>query len=170
MASLILFNKETAGSCTTYPANLRGNGCSADAAILAAQIIHSITPKRIFRKPKRCFVQCLESRGIILTSLFQKLGILDCDVLAIQEPWRNPFTMLAQLRTCMARLNGYLYRINISRMDQPAYGQARENCRAFPLLMSEVDDIPNRNAAIGFPTPSFWEKNHPQTIKTEFQI
>ncbi|EGC43683.1 predicted protein [Histoplasma capsulatum var. duboisii H88] len=35
MASLILFNKETAGSCTTYPANLRGNGCSADAAIVS---------------------------------------------------------------------------------------------------------------------------------------
>ena len=32
-----------------------------------------------------------KSRDVVLASLFQKRGVLKYDILAIQEPWRNPF-------------------------------------------------------------------------------
>lgn len=32
-----------------------------------------------------------KSRDVVLASLFQKSEVLDYDILAIQEPWRNPF-------------------------------------------------------------------------------
>lgn len=32
-----------------------------------------------------------KSRDFVLASLFQKSEVLDYDILAIQEPWRNPF-------------------------------------------------------------------------------
>jgi len=40
-------------------------------------------------------------------------------------------SVLAQLRTGMARLNGYLYRINVAETDQCACGQARETVEHF---------------------------------------
>jgi hypothetical protein len=40
-------------------------------------------------------------------------------------------SVLAQLQTGMARLNGYLYRINIAQMDQCECGQARETVEHF---------------------------------------
>ncbi|KAF4237714.1 hypothetical protein CNMCM8980_002373 [Aspergillus fumigatiaffinis] len=43
----------------------------------------------------------------------------------------NEATVLAQLRTGMARLNGYLYRINVAQTDQCACGQARETVEHF---------------------------------------
>lgn len=36
-------------------------------------------------------VQRLETRDVVLPSLFQNQRILEYDILAIQEPWRNPF-------------------------------------------------------------------------------
>jgi hypothetical protein len=39
--------------------------------------------------------------------------------------------VLAQLRTGMTRLNGYLYRINVADTDQCACGQARETVEHF---------------------------------------
>jgi hypothetical protein len=44
--------------------------------------------------------------------------------------WKEA-TVLAQLRTGMARLNGYLYRINVADTDQCACGQARETVEHF---------------------------------------
>lgn len=44
--------------------------------------------------------------------------------------WKKA-SVLAQLRTGMARLNGYLYRINVADTDQWAYGQARETVEYF---------------------------------------
>ncbi|KAI2811952.1 transcriptional regulator family: Zinc finger, CCHC-type [Aspergillus niger] len=44
--------------------------------------------------------------------------------------WKEA-TVLAQLRTGMARLNGYLYRINAAQTDQCACGQARETVEHF---------------------------------------
>ncbi|KAJ5300232.1 hypothetical protein N7508_007475 [Penicillium antarcticum] len=44
--------------------------------------------------------------------------------------WKEA-TVLAQLRTGMARLNGYLYRINAAATDQCACGQAKENVEHF---------------------------------------
>ncbi|KAI3001542.1 hypothetical protein CBS147482_6867 [Aspergillus niger] len=44
--------------------------------------------------------------------------------------WKEA-TVLAQLRTGMARLNGYLYRINVAQTDQCACGQARETVEHF---------------------------------------
>ena len=44
--------------------------------------------------------------------------------------WKET-TVLAQLRTGMARLNGYLYRINVAQTDQCACGQARETVEHF---------------------------------------
>ena len=38
--------------------------------------------------------------------------------------WKEA-SVLAQLRTGMARLNGYLYRINVAETDQCACGQAK---------------------------------------------
>lgn len=43
----------------------------------------------------------------------------------------NEASVLAQLRTGMARLNGYLYRINAAQTDQCACGQARETVEHF---------------------------------------
>jgi hypothetical protein len=40
-------------------------------------------------------------------------------------------TVLAQLRTGMVRLNGYLYRINVAQTDQCACGQAKETVEHF---------------------------------------
>lgn len=44
--------------------------------------------------------------------------------------WREA-SVLAQLRTGMARLNGYLYRINAAQTDQCVCGQARETVEHF---------------------------------------
>ncbi|KAI2955871.1 hypothetical protein CBS147352_10985 [Aspergillus niger] len=44
--------------------------------------------------------------------------------------WKEA-TVLAQLRTGMARLNEYLYRINVAQTDQCACGQARETVEHF---------------------------------------
>ncbi|KAI2864678.1 hypothetical protein CBS11852_11527 [Aspergillus niger] len=44
--------------------------------------------------------------------------------------WKEA-TVLAQLRTGMARLNGYLYRINVAQTDQCACGQAKETVEHF---------------------------------------
>ncbi|KAJ5471428.1 hypothetical protein N7530_008785 [Penicillium desertorum] len=44
--------------------------------------------------------------------------------------WKEA-SVLAQLRTGMARLNGYLYRINVADTDQCACGQARETVEHF---------------------------------------
>jgi hypothetical protein len=44
---------------------------------------------------------------------------------------RKEAAVLAQLRTGMARLNGYLYRINAAESDQCACGQARESVEHF---------------------------------------
>ncbi|KAJ5543770.1 hypothetical protein N7494_005049 [Penicillium frequentans] len=44
--------------------------------------------------------------------------------------WKEA-TVLAQLRTGMARLNGYLYRINAADTDQCACGQAKETVEHF---------------------------------------
>ena len=44
--------------------------------------------------------------------------------------WKEA-SVLAQLRTGMARLNGYLYRINVAETDQCACGQARESVEHF---------------------------------------
>ncbi|CAP79219.1 Pc06g02260 [Penicillium rubens Wisconsin 54-1255] len=44
--------------------------------------------------------------------------------------WKEA-SVLAQLRTGMARLNGYLYRINVADTDQCACGQARETMEHF---------------------------------------
>ncbi|CRG92890.1 hypothetical protein PISL3812_09965 [Talaromyces islandicus] len=44
--------------------------------------------------------------------------------------WKEA-SVLAQLRTGMARLNGYLYRINAAQTDQCACGQARETVEHF---------------------------------------
>ncbi|KAI2930361.1 hypothetical protein CBS147321_10549 [Aspergillus niger] len=60
--------------------------------------------------------------------------------------WKEA-TVLAQLRTGMARLNGYLYRINVAQTDQCACGQNKRNRGAFSLPVSEVDcatDIPRK--------------------------
>ena len=46
---------------------------------------------------------------------------------------RKEAAVLAQLRTGMARLNGYLYRINAAESDQCACGQARESVEHFPF-------------------------------------
>jgi hypothetical protein len=45
-------------------------------------------------------------------------------------PWKEA-SVLAQLRTGMARLNRYLYRINIAQTDQCECGQARETVEHF---------------------------------------
>ncbi|KAJ5365303.1 hypothetical protein N7517_008189 [Penicillium concentricum] len=47
-----------------------------------------------------------------------------------QLSWKEA-SVLAQLRTGMARLNGYLYRINVAETDQCACGQARETVDHF---------------------------------------
>ncbi|KAJ9481395.1 hypothetical protein VN97_g12085 [Penicillium thymicola] len=44
--------------------------------------------------------------------------------------WKEA-SVLAQLRTGIARLNGYLYRINVAQTDQCACGQARETVEHF---------------------------------------
>jgi ribonuclease HI len=44
--------------------------------------------------------------------------------------WKEA-SVLAQLRTGMARLNGYLFRINVAETDQCACGQARETVEHF---------------------------------------
>jgi hypothetical protein len=44
--------------------------------------------------------------------------------------WKEA-SVLAQLRTDMARLNGYLYRINVAQTDQCECGQARETVEHF---------------------------------------
>lgn len=44
--------------------------------------------------------------------------------------WKEA-SVLAQLRTGMVRLNGYLYRINVAQTDQCACGQARETVEHF---------------------------------------
>jgi hypothetical protein len=44
--------------------------------------------------------------------------------------WKEA-SALAQLRTGMARLNGYLHRINVAESDQCACGQARETVEHF---------------------------------------
>jgi hypothetical protein len=43
----------------------------------------------------------------------------------------NEATVLAQLWTGMARLNGYLYQINVAQTDQCACGQVRETVEHF---------------------------------------
>jgi ribonuclease HI len=45
-------------------------------------------------------------------------------------PWKEA-SVMAQLRTGTARLNGYLYRINVAPTDQCACGQARETVEHF---------------------------------------
>jgi hypothetical protein len=47
-----------------------------------------------------------------------------------QLSWKEA-SVLAQLRTGMARLNGYLYRINVAQTDQCPCGQARETVEHF---------------------------------------
>jgi ribonuclease HI len=47
-----------------------------------------------------------------------------------QLSWKEA-SVLAQLRTGMARLNGYLYRISVAETDQCACGQARETVEHF---------------------------------------
>ncbi|KAJ5100792.1 hypothetical protein N7456_006844 [Penicillium angulare] len=61
-----------------------------------------------------------------------------------QLSWKEA-TVLAQLRTGMARLNGYLYRINAADTDQCACGQAKETvehflfrCRKWSALRTEL--------------------------------
>ena len=44
--------------------------------------------------------------------------------------WKEA-SVLAQLRTGMARLNGYLYRIKVAETDQCGCGQARETVEHF---------------------------------------
>jgi hypothetical protein len=44
--------------------------------------------------------------------------------------WKEA-SVLAQLQTGMARLNGYLYRINVAETDQCACGQARKTVEHF---------------------------------------
>jgi hypothetical protein len=44
--------------------------------------------------------------------------------------WKEA-SVLAQLRTGMARLNGYLYQIKVAQTDQCAFGQARETVEHF---------------------------------------
>lgn len=44
--------------------------------------------------------------------------------------WKEA-SVLAQLQTGMARLNGYLYRIDVAETDQCACGQARESVEHF---------------------------------------
>lgn len=58
---------------------------------------------------------------------------------------RKEASVLAQLRTGMARLNGYLYRINVAQTDQCDCGQARETvehflfrCRRWTALRTEM--------------------------------
>lgn len=36
-----------------------------------------------------------KSRDVVLTNLFQDSRILEYDLLAIQEPWRNPFIAIS---------------------------------------------------------------------------
>ncbi|KAJ6105186.1 hypothetical protein N7523_010260 [Penicillium sp. IBT 18751x] len=48
-----------------------------------------------------------------------------------QLSWKEA-SVLAQLRTGMARLNGYLFRINVTQTDQCACRQARETVEHFP--------------------------------------
>jgi hypothetical protein len=45
--------------------------------------------------------------------------------------FRKKANVLAQLRTAMARLSGYLHRIGVVGSDQCAYGQARETVEHF---------------------------------------
>lgn len=47
-----------------------------------------------------------------------------------QLSWKEA-SVLAQLRTGMARLNGYLYRINVAQTDQCARGHAKETVEHF---------------------------------------
>ena len=58
--------------------------------------------------------------------------------------WKEA-SVLAQLRTGMVRLNGYLYRINVAQTDQCACGQAREivehflfRCRKWTTYWTEM--------------------------------
>src|SRR4051812_22390210 len=50
---------------------------------------------------------------------------------------REEATVLAQLRTGMARLNGYLFRIAATATDQCAYGQAAETVEHFLFRCSK---------------------------------
>jgi hypothetical protein len=45
--------------------------------------------------------------------------------------YRGKTSVLAQLQTAMARLNGYLYQIKVADADQCACGQARETVEHF---------------------------------------
>lgn len=55
--------------------------------------------------------------------------------------------MLAQLRTGMVRLNGYLYRIKVADGSVWMWISKRDS-GTIPLSMSEVDHPPDGNAAI----------------------
>jgi hypothetical protein len=75
----------------------------------------------------------------------------------------NEATVLAQLRTGMARLNGYLYRINVAQTDQCACGQARETvehflfrCRKWTTQRSHCYNVLVLTGAI---SPSAWVGN-----------
>lgn len=52
---------------------------------------------------------------------------------------RREASVLAQLRTGMARLNGYLYRIGAAESDQCACGQARETVKHFLFRCTRWD-------------------------------
>ncbi|KAJ5593445.1 hypothetical protein N7537_010349 [Penicillium hordei] len=83
--------------------------------------------------------------------------------------WKEA-TVLAQLRTGMARLNGYLYRINAAATDQCACGQAKETvehfllrCRKWNAHRTEMLQVPTSTEGI---YPSTWEGSRPPTIKS----
>ena len=65
--------------------------------------------------------------------------------------WKEA-SVLAQLRTGMARLNGYLYRINAAETDQCDMRTSKRDRGALPLSMSEVDCTPDGYAAV-YPHP-----------------
>jgi ribonuclease HI len=79
--------------------------------------------------------------------------------------WKEA-SVLAQLRTGMARLNGYLYRINVAETDQCVCGQARETvehflfrCRKWTtqrivLLQCSQSDRGNLSFFLGGKSPS----------------
>ena len=56
-------------------------------------------------------------------------------------------SVLAQLRTGKARLNEYLYQIKAAPTDQYDYGCVRDG-GTLPLPMQQMEDIPDRNAAM----------------------
>jgi hypothetical protein len=57
-------------------------------------------------------------------------------------------SVLAQLRTDMARLNGYPYRINVAETGLVCMWRSKRDRGTLPLSMSEVDRTPEGNAAM----------------------